>query len=498
MPLQRGSNGLISRNLAGQLACSPLDCCETPPCPDCCVEITSGAFIDGAIKIFSFDGDNTLEITITTPSGTRYVCEDDIITIAMVYLVDGVETASPISPFVIFDPAWELTAHDPPADLTQTKPGGWVYWESEVESEFSVSLKFNGCYFNNISDLGAITIDFPGIEEVIAIERCNILSDCCRMVAECEPCCLLLDPVEGYVNPLVWSWNAELLRFERLSYAFNGDIAYWILLWIEPEPGEDVEDYAQWCLDGVWEFGISIGPANIESEVQLSGIKTAVRVEACDFDVSGDPTPDPVTVTDVTELVIEWNIEDGLGRMEYEWALIRDCAHPGCSAIDIQIELDHPTLELTMAEPLGIELFECEKIDIGGCECGCPCCGGNLPDTLTVEWTYDGVDYSFDLGVTSQDACGENNNWYLIEPTFENMFPNCGPCGKFLASFGGGCTEFDLHNLRVNHDCNLGWALYLITASGTNLSIAQSPAAPCDLPAVLSHCDIDYTISDGT
>jgi len=419
MPLQRGSNGLISRNLAGQLACSPLDCCETPPCPDCCVEITSGAFIDGAIKIFSFDGDNTLEITITTPSGTRYVCEDDIITIAMVYLVDGVETASPISPFVIFDPAWELTAHDPPADLTQTKPGGWVYWESEVESEFSVSLKFNGCYFNNISDLGAITIDFPGIEEVIAIERCNILSDCCRMVAECEPCCLLLDPVDDFVNPLVWSWNAELLRFERLSYAFNGDIAYWILLWIEPEPGEDVEDYAQWCLDGVWEFGISIGPANIESEVQLSGIKTAVRVEACDFDVSGDPTPDPVTVTDVTELVIEWNIEDGLGRMEYEWALIRDCAHPGCSAIGIQIEFDHPTLELTLAEPLGIELFSCPPLEGEDCcECCCHC-------------------YLENATVTDLDITSGGTTWRLTAPV-SLAVPEGGTCFWILGIYEEG------------------------------------------------------------
>lgn len=122
-----------------------------------------------------------------------------------------------------------------------------------------------------------------------------------------------------------------------------------------------------------------------------------------------------------------------------------------------------------------------------------------MPDNLTVEWTYDGVDYSFDLSVTAVDDCGENIRWWLIEPTMENMLPNCGPCGKFLVPFGpsGACIEFDLHNIRIDHDCVNGWTLYLFSASGTFAAIGTDGASVCDLPVVLTMCDIDYTISAG-
>lgn len=125
----------------------------------------------------------------------------------------------------------------------------------------------------------------------------------------------------------------------------------------------------------------------------------------------------------------------------------------------------------------------------------CECCDGPLPNTLTVSWTYDGVDYSFDVSVTAAGACGDPITWWLIEPTMNNMFPNCGPCGLFLADFFGDCIAFDLHNIGVVHTCATGWSLVLYWQSGTFAGFNSGGANVCELPVSLTNCGITYTIS---
>lgn len=500
MPLMRGPSGKILRRPDGKLACSEDDCCDQP-CPDCCIRITSGALIDGEIKIFAFEGDNTLEITIVTPTGTRLVCDDDQIQITILLLVNDAEPPTSPETLLIFDPIWELMGNTPAAPSSHAAPGGYVFWNNVIDGTFTATLKLNSCYFNHYGDLGAIEISGLDIEQVIAIERCNPSTDCCTIVAECKPCCLLLDPAGDIVNPERWVWNTEELRFEWLKRVEFNELKYWLLFWIRPEAGDEPEEYAQWCFDETWIFGLEIGIGNQESTLAISGTSFKVSVNACDFLYIPEPDPNTATVTNTPpgDLTIVWDYpEEGFSPLEYEWTLGRDCSRPGCGEISVGVDFEHPTYSIP-GEGIIIELFECETETINGCECGCPCCGGNLPDTLTVEWTYNEVDYSFDLSVSSQDSCGENNRWWLIEPSFENMFPNCGPCGAFLAEFGPSstCIEFELHNVRVDHDCSAGWVLFLITSSGTSASFVVVPPSPCELPATVTHCGIEYTIKAG-
>jgi hypothetical protein len=385
MPLMR-YNGILLRRSDGVLACSSEDCCEVdpPPCADCCVQITSGALIDGVIKIFAFDGDRTLEISITTPTGTRTVCEDDEIEIVIEYLIDGEFPPTPIYASVVVDPAWELIAVTPSPDgddfVFSDGPGGWIYWVNEelgvAQPTLGVTLKFNSCYFNFLSDLGAIVIYVEGIEEVISIERCNVDAVCCTLIAECEPCCLLLDPFGDVVNYNRWVWNEELQRFEWLHKIVSSDglWVYWALLWIRPEPPTDpleVEKIAQWCYDETWTFGVDITAGNFETSNE-SDAEATLFVEACEFGYVPEPTPADFAVS-YAPLTIEWEPDEIGTQKQYEWALLRSCEFPGCDTITVTLDITSPTNTfVNTGEPWVISFFECPPLE--GEECCCTCC----------------------------------------------------------------------------------------------------------------------------
>lgn len=513
MPLQRDPvTGKISRNQDGKLACAPDDCCNPPPCPDCCVQISSGALIDGVIKIFAFDGDRTLEITITTPSGTRTVCEDDEIELVIEYFINDELPSSLFDASLIVDPAWQLISVTPAADgddyLFDDGPGGWMYWNDEEldigQPSLGATLKFNSCYFNFLSDLGAIVINVEGLEEVIAIERCNESAVCCSLIAECEPCCLLLDPLGDVVNYNRWIWNEELQRFEWLHkiVSSDGEYWYWAILWIRPAAPTDPEavaEIAQWCYDETWEFGVDITAGNFETSNEASDTQAALLVEACEFGYVPDPTPAGFTV-DYAPLTIEWEPDEIGTQKQYEWALLRNCEFPGCDTITVTLDITSPTNTfVNTGEPWVISFFECEVVDIDGCECGCPCCGGNLPDELVLEWDYAPIDpgtmlpgpsQHFEITLTRvtldefgnpiDDPCENSVQWVA-----EDI-----PAGDIglIPDENGNCSEREFGALTVEHVCGQGFRLLVSPKVGGTIFAAnkmyESPdyRSECTLP----------------
>jgi hypothetical protein len=505
MPLMR-SNGKLLRRSDGALACSVDDCCEVdpPPCADCCVQITSGALIDGVIKIFAFDGDRTLEISITTATGNRVVCEDDEIEIVIEYRDNDEFPSLPFDASVVVDPAWELISTTPAADgddyLFDAGPGGWIYWNNEEldisQPSLSVTLKFASCYFNHISDLGAIVINVDGIEEVVAIERCNELAVCCTLIAECDPCCLLLDPLGDVVNYTRWVWNADLQRFEWLHKIVSSDglYWYWAILWIRPAlPANplEVEKIAQWCYDESWTFGVDITAGNHETTIAAGDTESALLVNACQFGYVPNPTPAGFSLENDPDLTIEWAPEEIGEQKQYEWSLLRDCEFPGCEAITVTLSITSPVHTfVNTGEPWVISFFECERIDIDGCECGCPCCGFCHPDTLVIEWTYSGVSYSVAVNVTGTQ-CGCPVTWRTAE--LEDPLDVYGQTEALYAQ--DNCELVNVAFMEVSFICsadgNHSWQLLI-----NDTLITQGTASGCELPVELTACGVTYTIRE--
>lgn len=492
MGFVRGVNGNLMRGSDGLLATCSRPCACDPDCPTCCIKLTGGALIDGVIHYIQVDGENTIEYEITTQSGTRTVCDDETITITI---------HSPGT--ITFDPAWEYVGSSPVADDFYQYPGGYVYWDPlnhPATGDFSVILKMRTCFFYSHPSLGPVTITADVVTDVVGVTICTTNAPCCTLPWECSPCCWsMLSVLDGstkvvnFVPPFDWHWNDELFRWEHLEFS-NG---VWFLFWIKPP---DQEHPTLYCQNEQIQIGLSIGSEDsllLEQITSADPGKIKVTFTIGEFElVPSSPIPASGTLVDGTKIV--WEQENSL---EYEAYITFNCDNPGQDQIDLQvlIDLDGDTIQ-SVGDPAAnaaVKLEECEKENINGCPCGCPCCGGDLPDTITVEWTYNDIDYSFDLAVAGQDSCGENWSWWLIQPTFENMFPNCGPCGVFVGQFGLlGCLEFALHNINVQHICNVGWVLYLYTESGTNVPLSMG--ASCELPASLTHCGVLYKLLDGT
>jgi hypothetical protein len=575
MPLMR-HNGILLRNSAGALACTEADCCDVPPCPDCCIEITSGVFFTGprdcfppvaiyqwddvagewqlnlpcdfpcaqlqsapenppneggsyfqlvpcvpdtdnlafnSIRVFTFNSPLVMEITITTSSDTRVVCDGEsiVLTIKIRNAFAALNDYPMGNLTVLFDPVWNLKGHVPSDAITTSGPGGFVFWSSKSEGEYEVTLQFSPCYFNFYSDLGAIVVRFEGehsIEEVIAIERCNPLLDCCTMPARCKPCCLLLDPFAGdIVRPDHWVWNEELGRFEWLQILVFNDRQWYVLLWIKPanpKGDEESDDWALWCFNETWDFGLDISPSNLDSiDPQFN-----IIVEACEFGLDGEPTPDATITND--PLLIEWPYPAGASPLEYRWSLLRDCEFIGCDTIRVEIivagETGDRAIDFVIGlfecdTPEGTDCFTCDDVYGGGEGCCKP-----LPESLRVSWTCGDIDYSVVCrNVTPGVECPNAWNWPLLPGGIATYCTDPPPPTGFLPKafykdFSNVCVDTCAEVCRIEIVKILtGWQITfdMLFAVGPRTS-AILLNDNCLLPIEIDHCGITYTIEKET
>jgi hypothetical protein len=490
--------GQLLRATGGGLA-GDLNCCCDEPCPQCCITITSGALIDGEIKIFNSDGTASWEITITTTSRTRQVCAGEGIRIRVQTFVD--DLPEPVGAIeIIGDAAWYFalasgSGASPPAEAEQQLgpnnaylPGAWVYWTNE--SDVSAGFLFSPCFFNALGLLEVRIYDFPGssaadLVEIISVTRCQPTIPCCQVPSVCEPCCRTLMP-NGMLVDETWSFDGT--RFKRLVTVAIGPLTYYVVFWIK---AIDLDDPSLFCPSevGSIEVGVEIGPADAASAAQFGTADVLFRL--CEFGHANDPATHPASavITSDPLLEIEWTNEDSLS---YSSAFKFSCEYPGCDIIDLNVAI------YTLDFGSGIAAIDmllplCEGSD----EC-CPLCPcvPCLPTTLTITWTYNGVDYSFDVEATAAGTCGETATWWLIEQTFENTQPNCGPCGLFVVDYLGNCTEFELHNISVVHTCSSGWSLVLYWFGLTG-GFNYGAETACQLPVSITHCGVTYTISAG-
>lgn len=383
------------------LADDPNCCCtDDTTCPPCCIEITSGALLAGEIKIFDeqvvviagVDRIASIEITITTSSGTRRVCSGDTVTVRVESFLDGLEDGNrPVE--IITDPVWEMVSAAG-ADAHQVKPGGWAYWETDSDGNVSANLKLNSCFFNatDVSNyyggLGPITVRSGAMEEVIAIERCQPTVSCCTRVVECEPCCLAMphDAISGVVLPY-WTWNASLSRWERLYHiratktvvgsgdpgdpTTSDDIGYWVIAWISGER------QTIFCLERDIQFGVEIG---FQEWRFSSGAMFTVHFNFCDFEyVSVDAGSSP-TVNTGPPLTIDWVEQEDT---EYAATFNYNCSFPGIDCVGgITFSVGVTGTGIVggsdfwdPAEGSGLlELEQCENpTDVNCCNCCCNC-----------------------------------------------------------------------------------------------------------------------------
>lgn len=358
------------------LADDPNCCCtDDSSCPPCCIEITSGALIDGEIKIFNSDGTASWEITITTPSGTRQVCADDGITIRVETFIDGL--LAPVGAIEIAaDAAWYFGISSgsgaiPPSDGEQQVgsnnsrlPGAWVYWEGE--SDVSAEFLFTPCFFNQHAGLGAIEIrinDWPesaaaDVLEVIAVSRSQPTVQCCRVPSVCGPCCRTFEPSGAFVDS---AWGFDGNRFKKLVILEIGSTTYNIVFWLVPS---SLDDPSLICLteEGtVLTAGVDIGPADAHSATAFDS--ASATFSFCEFGHINDPATSPGSgvVTEGPPLEVEWTNEDSL---TFQSSFKYDCENLGCDAITLSVTVN-TTDDGSGTASTTIVLDECE--DEGDC-----------------------------------------------------------------------------------------------------------------------------------
>jgi hypothetical protein len=337
----------------------PNCCCDGPPppdpCPPCCVKIKSGTLIDGQIKMFVTSGAFAMEVTITTPSGTRVVCDKDEITVAIDFTVP--EGSAGISPdaFATWDAIWRRTAFSPATLGNNSSENrlGHVYWGNDVLSlEYSVDLELNICLLETNPALGLIRVgsaQWTGLVADIELESCEI-ANCCTKEVECKPCC-------SYIDPDGWFWNDEAGWWERLVEA----IGFSVLVTVE------MGDPPLVCVE--------------EGEVVITlTVATKDRILNLDalFDVSMDTGQWPLTAPagDSPERpagykgVVEWK---GSAEREFQIRIVPTCSK-GSSTLENIVSW---AVGIPGAAGTGdsINFMACDTPK--GCNCCCPphCCG---------------------------------------------------------------------------------------------------------------------------
>jgi len=195
MPLIRYGDGLLATldGLAGNEDC----CCNNGECSPCCAEITGGAWVDGKLTFVDVSGAQLMNVSITTPSGTRFVCKDDIILIE--FNVDPGTFSSPYA-FANWDVAWSYESQTPGVGVAGSKfaEHGYFHWGNNFTSDYSISLKYNPCFNALHPGLGLIRVGFETFSLLVEIEvaPCPI-QNCCEQVFDCQPCCW--HPEDGVV-----------------------------------------------------------------------------------------------------------------------------------------------------------------------------------------------------------------------------------------------------------------------------------------------------------
>ncbi len=188
----------------GGVLLSPLtadiNCCCGPDdteCPPCCGNIVGGALIDGAIRFLAGGGGVLdVEVTITTESGTRRVCQNESITISIEILTEGVS----VRPSISWDTLWLYVSHTPSgvaADGFLYEPA-FVDWGTGTQTSYSVELKLNPCTHALMPGLGGLQVSVSsagaGTADIdIGFAMCPGSLECCYIEPECLPCCFTLD-----------------------------------------------------------------------------------------------------------------------------------------------------------------------------------------------------------------------------------------------------------------------------------------------------------------
>jgi hypothetical protein len=521
MPLIRYGDKLL-RNPDGSLACSLDDCCDAPPptpCPDCCIRITSGALIGGEIKIFASWGDRSIEITIITPSGTRIVCDGDVIEIFVRYY-DGEELVTvPFDAEISWDALWTKTDDSPEPDLEWNGIGGFVAWE-DVELTVGgqeylyVALEMNECLLvNNENLFGLISVTVDDITELIASEPCDPFGDCCIYEFECEPCCLALayDGINPRILARILTWNEALGRFEKIAVVEDEpNLSFYVVLWVKPAADADPLKLPLWCYDPeeVWEFGVEIHPGNAASFGPHEQI--GVTVDFCEFELVQDSVVPAWGTVDGT--TIEWlppEFPDRPPTYSFSWALTRNCQFPGCNTIQVFIGIGETPLfmEVGLTEcdnPGDVACFPCQEIYGNGDGCCEP-----MSTQMRVSWTCGDEEYSVVL----------NNNrnpevfpcpvewWYPGPGSTESLCtsppPDPLPPNKIpyytTVGFPQECSETcgSLCKMTLSKNTATTWNLQWFTIEGGAISNSvQIANSTCEMPIEFVFCGVTFTVTE--
>jgi hypothetical protein len=280
--------------VAGGLANDQNCCCDGDDidCPDCCLNITSGALIDGEIKIFVDNVLVAMEVTITTPSGTRRVCQTDTIDINFVFTVPPqLEGVSPDA-FAEWDIIWRQISIVPSTLGNNSSNNGYshVYWGDDItDLSYTVSLKLNICQLQGDLGLGLITVGSKawGIFADINIDPCAPSYLCCLELPVCEPCCYFL-------TTLGWAWNEATELYEQY---FEAD-TYGVLFTL---------DRVVVCLDEFYRLTANIYPLDRDS----AGDKYDILF-GTDWPLAIDAGNDPIRGAGWTGTEGRWtDVDDG-------------------------------------------------------------------------------------------------------------------------------------------------------------------------------------------
>jgi hypothetical protein len=282
--------GKLLRNPEGTLANDLNCCCDDTICPPCCARIITGALIDGEILLFVAGDPYSLEGEITTPSGTRTVCNDDEITIT--FRRDPDSGSIEPGAYAAWDVNWKYVSHSPAVGNGGAQDNlGYIDWGDASDVEYSVTLRYESCYNFQYPEIGLIEIGFRdlSLSEDIVVEACP-QQECCELPGECDPCCWLLLDVVTNEDDNTFEFYAPLLGGTGTSF-------YMIVSVTLPDFGQK-----RACLESEIQVTVSIGARNhadvinngqgmdfdVEIEIQGLGYNSAIPV---------DPDTEPVFLT---------------------------------------------------------------------------------------------------------------------------------------------------------------------------------------------------------
>lgn len=186
-------NGALITYL-GTLATDPNCCCDViDGCGDCCGKIQGGWLSGGILYYAETDISlNTVDVTVTTSTTSRYVCEGETVEIT-------VDTNMDMA-WVSWDPAFEFSS----TTSSHTRIGDYSI---EMSPGSTLTLVFKPCVLSMIPTFGLIQAGgITGTNTLmvdITTALCSTVT-CCDDPVTCEPCCWYL--VGGV-------WDASISKF---------------------------------------------------------------------------------------------------------------------------------------------------------------------------------------------------------------------------------------------------------------------------------------------